>query len=191
MKLENPFLRRPSLTQSIDERNTYISRWGSFRIDPVAARLGSRNPSAGLLLYHPDASTTDRRKVGFCMMFNGPDAMMHGSIAGAAVMALFVVLAPFSYPVSLGWGLLAGFAAWGLLALISARASHHPWHTAVLWWPQRLNDHASDPDLEPVVTALSTLDNTPSETITPAEYHLRWRDIYDQAAELKTQRVDP
>lgn len=184
MKLENPFLRRTSLTQSIADRNTYISRWGGFLIDPVAVRLGSRKPSAGLLLYHPEAPKADRRKVGFRMMFNGPQSMLYGSVVIAAVLLLVVFLAPLSYLVSLGLGLIAGLAAYGLLAVISARVAHRPWNAAVLWRPHHLGNHTSDPDLESLIATLSTLDNTASKVTTPEEYKRHWTDIYDQAVEL-------
>lgn len=189
MNLENPFLRRPPLTQSIAERSTYMSRWGSFLINPAAVHLGRRDPSAGLLLYHPEASKTDRRKVGFRMMFNGPDSPLYGSFVAAAVMLLVVFLAPFSTLVSLGIGLLAGFIIWGLLAQISAGVALQVWNTVTLWWPKRLGALTEDSDLGSILDALEALDSTPSQESTPVEYKRRWQEIYNQAAEIKTRRT--
>lgn len=187
VKLKNPFLRRTTLSQSLNEHTDYHSRWGRFLVDPVTARyISSRRIPAGLLLFDPGAPQSARRQVGFRMMFNGPHATMYGSFAAAPVMLLAVFVLPFHYGINLGIGLLTGLAAYGTLTLISSSVARPAWETVALWWPQQLRGQPRDPNLESVLDALEALDTDyQQQKITDAEYTHRWQGIYVRAGQLK------
>lgn len=184
----NPFGYSKSLEDSIANITSYTSRWGSLIMDPIYARTRVGSFSAGLLIFHPQASDRDRRRVNAALMFTSPMAKLYGPVFIIfPLMVLALLLSPTDFPI-LATSIAAGLLIWGALALITSYNATPLWHHSALWWPQTITTHGAEPEFDAVLSELHALDSSYANEGSETEYLHHWQNLYDHVAHIRSRR---
>ena len=188
---KNPLEQPNPIAESIAAGREYRSRWGGVQIGLTGA--GVRAVSTGLLLFHPHASSKERRQVKVFSALNGPYGFLFALaflITPLIFLGLATISAEFLHPaVTIPLFGVAGLALWQVVALIVRRRTADLLETSAVWWPHRVTPSTHDPELDDILEQLDSLDSTPARQISEADYLDRWQQIYDQARLIRTQRI--